>query len=85
MYRPMRVWWLLFLPPYECVVFTVFTALRECGGYYIYRLLRLFIYHSIYTLCVVLPLLSNRCWFACCCATGRGRLNGGLLLVISYF
>ena len=53
MYRPMRVWWLLFLPPYECVVFTVFTALRECGGYYIYRLPRQFIYHSIYALCVV--------------------------------
>jgi len=33
------VWWLLYVPPYECVVFTIFIALLEGGRYYMYRLM----------------------------------------------
>jgi len=84
MYRPKRVWWLLFVPPYECVVFT---ALRECGGYYIYRLLRQFIYHSIYArlCCVTFTVKLLLVCVLLCYWQRKIRLNGGLLLVISYF
>jgi len=31
------MWWLLYVPPYGCVVFTIFNALLGCDGYYMYR------------------------------------------------
>jgi len=33
------VWWLLYVLPYGCVVFTILNALLECGGYHMYRLM----------------------------------------------
>jgi len=37
-FNALLLWSLLYVPHHECVVFTIFNALLECGGYYMYRI-----------------------------------------------
>ena len=46
-FNALLVWWVLYVPPYGCVVFTIFNAFLECGCYYMYRMWCFIIFNAL--------------------------------------
>jgi len=60
------VLWLLYIPPYECVMFTIFNALLEGGGYYMYRIMNVWCFAIFNALLVCGGYYMYRIMNMCC-------------------